>query len=115
MLAADIILKAAAFFALIWMTRLRKFRFQLAPRSCPFVGELLVWFGNLGTRVDEAKISGGIRDLLYLEGGWRGSWHCLSGEHLLCILFSWPESRKTACAGRFEFCGCQPIMLMITA
>jgi hypothetical protein len=29
-------------------------------------------------------------------GGWRGSWHCLSGEQLRCILFSWPESRKTA-------------------
>lgn len=49
------------------------------------------------------------------HGGWRGSWHCLSGEHLLCILFSRPESRKTACAGRFESYGCQPIMLKITA
>jgi hypothetical protein len=41
-------------------------------------------------------------------GGWRGSWHCLSGEHLLRILFSWPELRKAACAGRFESCGCHP-------
>ena len=53
--------------------------------------------------------------LLLSNGGWRGSWHCLSGEHLLCILFSRPESRKTACAGSFESCGCQPIMLKITA
>lgn len=53
--------------------------------------------------------------ILHHPGGWRGSWHCLSGEHLLCILFSRPELRKTACTGRFESCGCQPIMLKITA
>jgi hypothetical protein len=53
--------------------------------------------------------------LFQYSGGWRGSWHCLSGEHLLCILFSRPESRKTARAGRFESCGCLPIMFKITA
>jgi len=42
---------------------------------------------------------------------WRSSWHCLSGKHRLCLLFSWPELRKTACAGRFESCGCQLIIL----
>lgn len=56
-----------------------------------------------------------LRSQPLVRGGWRGSWHCLSGEHLLCILFSRPESRKTACAGRFESYGCQPIMLKITA
>jgi len=30
------------------------------------------------------------------------------------VYFSWPESRKTNCAGMFESCGCQPIMLKIT-
>ena len=40
---------------------------------------------------------------------------CSCPSMLLCILFSRPETRKTACTGRFESYGYQPIMLKITA
>jgi hypothetical protein len=60
---------------------------------------------------------------LYYRTRWRRYVSSGRSSHVTCCIkcgteiksLSVPESRKTAGAGRFESCGCQPIMFKITA